>query len=62
MSDAVTFADRADAEQLILFHHDPTHHDDQLDHLGERAREAWVRAGRDPATISLATEGTTITL
>jgi phosphoribosyl 1,2-cyclic phosphodiesterase len=62
MSDAVTFAERADAKQLILFHHDPTHDDDQLDHLGERARQSWARAGRDPASLSLAVEGTTITL
>ena len=62
VSDALTFAERANAQQLILFHHNPTHDDDQLDHLGERARQSWARADRDPATLSLAVEGATITL
>lgn len=62
VSDALAFADRADVEQLILFHHDPTHDDRRLDELAERARRAWELAGRDPATVSLAAEGATIAL
>jgi ribonuclease BN (tRNA processing enzyme) len=62
VSDAVTFASRAEADQLILFHHDPAHDDGELDDLGASARRAWELAGRDPATVSLAAEGETITL
>jgi phosphoribosyl 1,2-cyclic phosphodiesterase len=58
----VAFAVRADAQRLILFHHDPTHDDDVLDELAERATTAWIRAGRDPAGVTLAAEGTSIEL
>lgn len=62
MSDAVRFADRADAQRLVLFHHDPAHDDDELDQLAARAREAWTDAGRDPEHVALAREGMTITV
>jgi phosphoribosyl 1,2-cyclic phosphodiesterase len=62
VSDAVAFADRADAQRLILFHHDPAHDDERLEELCEDARGKWERAGRDPAAVSLAAEGTSITL
>ncbi len=62
VSDAVTFGRRAEPDQLILFHHDPTHDDDELDDLGASARRAWELAGRDPTSLSLAAEGATITL
>jgi phosphoribosyl 1,2-cyclic phosphodiesterase len=60
-SDAVTFARRAEAQRLVLFHHDPTHDDGALDELGERARAGWENAGGDPDDLSLATEGATLT-
>jgi phosphoribosyl 1,2-cyclic phosphodiesterase len=62
VSDAVTFAERAGAQQLILFHHDPGHDDEELDELADWARRAAAAAGRDPATVSLAAEGASITL
>jgi phosphoribosyl 1,2-cyclic phosphodiesterase len=62
VSDALTFAQRAEAERLVLFHHDPTHDDHTLDDLGACARRAWELAGRDPATVSLAAERASITL
>jgi phosphoribosyl 1,2-cyclic phosphodiesterase len=62
ISDAVAFAVRADVERLILFHHDPTHDDSQLDLLAERAREAWAATGRDPERVTLAAENTTVSL
>jgi ribonuclease BN (tRNA processing enzyme) len=61
VSDAVTFARRAEAQRLVLFHHDPTHDDGALDELGERARAGWENAGGDPYDLSLATEGATLT-
>ena len=62
VSDAVTFARRADARQLILFHHDPTHDDSTLDRLGDQARDRWAQAGGDPDSVSVAAEGMTVTL
>jgi phosphoribosyl 1,2-cyclic phosphodiesterase len=61
-SDAVTFASRANAERLVLFHHDPAHDDDQLDKIERAARRSWGDAGRDPDTLSMAAEGTTLEL
>ena len=61
VADAITFARRAEAQRLVLFHHDPSHDDGALDELGERARAGWESAGGDPGDLSLATEGTTIT-
>jgi phosphoribosyl 1,2-cyclic phosphodiesterase len=60
--DAVTFAHLADVQRLVLFHHDPAHDDEQLDDLCEVSRAAWERNGHDPAALSLAAEGTTISL
>jgi phosphoribosyl 1,2-cyclic phosphodiesterase len=62
ISDAVAFADRADVERLALFHHDPTHDDDLLDRLADQAREAWASVGRDPNQVTLAAEGTSVTI
>src|SRR5215211_766697 len=62
VSDAVAFGLRADAEHLVLFHHDPTHDDRAVDELGERAAEAWERAGRDPSEVSTAAEGAVVTI
>ncbi len=56
LSDALAFADRADAQRTLLFHHDPLHTDVLLDELRETARESWSARGGDPATIDLATE------
>jgi len=36
LSDALAFGQRARAEQLLLFHHDPLHNDDFLDEIGDR--------------------------
>jgi phosphoribosyl 1,2-cyclic phosphodiesterase len=62
VSDAVTFARHADAERLIIFHHDPEHDDDELDALTEHARAGWVRGGGDPDALSLAEEGMIVDL
>jgi phosphoribosyl 1,2-cyclic phosphodiesterase len=62
VSDTVIFASRADVRQLILFHHDPDHDDAQLDEIQRAARRSWDHLGRDPATLSMAAEGTTLAL
>jgi phosphoribosyl 1,2-cyclic phosphodiesterase len=51
---AVTFALRAGAKRLVLFHHDPWHADGALDEIEDRARELWEGAGEPPL---LAREG-----
>jgi phosphoribosyl 1,2-cyclic phosphodiesterase len=50
----VTFAERADAKRLVLFHHDPLHTDDDLDGILATARD--LTRG-DRGRIELAHEG-----
>jgi phosphoribosyl 1,2-cyclic phosphodiesterase len=57
MTDALTFAARAEAQRVMLFHHDPLHGDDALDAFGTRARSAWRALGGQADTVSLAVEG-----
>jgi phosphoribosyl 1,2-cyclic phosphodiesterase len=57
MSDALTFASRAKARRVLLFHHDPLHTDGFLDRLGESARRRWAELGGDPALVELGMEG-----
>jgi phosphoribosyl 1,2-cyclic phosphodiesterase len=54
---AVRVAREAEVRQLVTFHHDPTHSDEQVEALAEEARDL---AGGIP--ISIATEGETIVL
>jgi phosphoribosyl 1,2-cyclic phosphodiesterase len=57
VADAVAFARLVGVEQLILFHHDPMHTDDDLLELQARARTLWD-ADAEPPT--LAREGATV--
>jgi phosphoribosyl 1,2-cyclic phosphodiesterase len=57
--DVVTFARRAGARRLVLFHHDPLHTDEQLERILARANE--LRATGD-AEVELAREGMTFEL
>src|SRR5690242_19668324 len=57
LSDALTFASRAGARRVLLFHHDPLHTDGFLDRLGEDARRRWADLGGDPTQIELGMEG-----
>jgi phosphoribosyl 1,2-cyclic phosphodiesterase len=61
VSDAISFAQRTEAERLVLFHHDPLHDDSTLDRLQDLARDRWGTA-RAANEVSLAVEGTTIEL
>jgi phosphoribosyl 1,2-cyclic phosphodiesterase len=56
---AVTLAQAAGAGQLLLFHHDPSHSDAELEELLATAVAAW---GSDGARPVLAYEGMTVTL
>ena len=60
--DALTFARRAGAERLAMFHHDPTHDDARLDAIGAEARDDWIEAGGDPGQLTVAREGEVIEL
>jgi ribonuclease BN (tRNA processing enzyme) len=53
-SHVVTIGQRAGARQLVLFHHDPAHSDDDLERLLANARELW---GDAPSPPILAYEG-----
>ena len=61
VSDALAFAQRAEAHQVLLFHHDPGHDDAALDALGGEAAGRWERLqGHGP--LELAREGRVIEL
>jgi ribonuclease BN (tRNA processing enzyme) len=48
VSDSVTIGRRTSARQLVLFHHDPSHSDDDLERLLAIAIELWGRAPNPP--------------
>jgi phosphoribosyl 1,2-cyclic phosphodiesterase len=56
LSDALAFAQRADAERVLLFHHDPLHTDEFLDRLCDEAWTRWEHAGGRSEQLELATE------
>jgi phosphoribosyl 1,2-cyclic phosphodiesterase len=56
VSDALGFAQRVEAEHVLLFHHDPLHSDDFLDQLAADVRTRWVDLGGRADQISLAAE------
>ena len=41
IGDAMEFANKADVDKLVLFHHDPYHTDDELEALLAEARGNW---------------------
>jgi len=41
IGDAMEFANKADVDKLVLFHHDPYHTDDELEGLLAEARSNW---------------------
>jgi phosphoribosyl 1,2-cyclic phosphodiesterase len=45
VEDAVDTAVRAQAKRLCLFHHDPTHSDEQIDQMAQYARRLAAKAG-----------------
>jgi phosphoribosyl 1,2-cyclic phosphodiesterase len=57
VSHALEFAARCDADQMLLFHHDPQHGDDQLDSVLEDALVRWRDLGRDERALAMAHEG-----
>ncbi len=56
LSDALNFAQRVDAERVLLFHHDPLHSDDFLDSLCDQVSDRWQKMGGEPKRVELATE------
>jgi len=55
----VDFARTAEVGELVLFHHDPYHSDDQLEDLVAEARTCW---GNGHERVQAAWEGMNITL
>ena len=58
LAHAVAFAQTAEANKLVLFHHDPMHSDSELEQLEQRACDLWERSDFAP---TLAREGMQIT-
>ena len=61
VDDAVAVTLQAGAKQLFLFHHDPDHDDEKLDHLVARAREI-VAAEKGSLQVDVAREGAVVEL
>ncbi len=61
LSDTLAFAQRAQPESLLLFHHDPSHDDARLQSLGREARERSAGLQLD-SRIELAREGRVLDL
>ncbi len=59
VDDAVTLALMSKAKNLVMFHHDPAHDDDDLDRLAARAGDVWGSRRDGPA---VAAEGMEIDL
>ena len=62
VSDAITFADRAEAQRVLLFHHDPLHSDSFLDALGEGLVDRVTEIGRPADWVDLTRERCEIAL
>jgi phosphoribosyl 1,2-cyclic phosphodiesterase len=59
---ALQFARRVAARKTLLFHHYPRHTDEQLDAILEGARTKWKSRGGADGAISMAAEGTRVTV
>ncbi len=55
VSDAVTFAARSACERVVMFHHDPTHNDRELEAIAAHATDQWLATGATGA-LQLARE------
>ena len=58
LADTMEFAGKSGVRNLVLFHHDPYHTDDELEELLTEARTLWPSA---EDRVCLANEGMTIT-
>ena len=59
--EAVKVAKAANVKKLVIFHHDPLHNDDFLDHVGEQASQQFpntlmAREGQTLHLVDTATE------
>jgi phosphoribosyl 1,2-cyclic phosphodiesterase len=61
LTSVVSLALDANVKRVLLFHHDPTHDDDMIDRMLERARELVRQSGK-PMVIEGAREGAEILL
>jgi phosphoribosyl 1,2-cyclic phosphodiesterase len=62
LTHALQFARRVAARKTLLFHHDPRHTDDELDAMLAEARTHWMASGGPEDAISMAAEGTRVTV
>jgi ribonuclease BN (tRNA processing enzyme) len=59
--DALSIAEQAHVKRLVLFHHDPSHTDADIDHIVTQCR-AWIKHHQLSFTCVAAAEGIQITL
>ena len=60
LSDTLSFARRAGARRLLLFHHDPLHDDELLDDLRAEAKRSWEELGGDASELEMGMEGASV--
>jgi phosphoribosyl 1,2-cyclic phosphodiesterase len=56
LSDALAFAQRVEAQRVLLFHHDPMHTDDYLDAFYGGALQRWGELGGSAQALEMAVE------
>jgi phosphoribosyl 1,2-cyclic phosphodiesterase len=56
LSQTLQFAHRCTVRDTLLFHHDPSHTDEDLDEMLEVARGRWAELGEDPSRLAMARE------
>lgn len=59
--DALHLAQEANAKRLVLFHHDPSHNDAEIDYILAQCR-LWIKQHQLPFACMAAAEGMQITL
>jgi hypothetical protein len=60
VSHTMQFVSRCEATRALLFHHDPSHSDDDLDAVLGRAGSLWRELGGENGAIAMAADGTEV--
>jgi phosphoribosyl 1,2-cyclic phosphodiesterase len=62
LTDTLKFAERAGVRDLVLFHHDPSYDDHQLDELADDAARRWSAVNGRGGTVHVGAEGRSFTV
>src|SRR5207244_468337 len=62
ISHTIQFVKRCEAARTLLFHHDPSHSDGDLDAVLERAGSLWRELGGENGAIAMAADSTELSV